>query len=177
MSTFKDARTFLLESPLDVVIDDDEFILLCDETLLKKPKFPYELFFIFTWHNDIKIQEYRNNKLNYSSATSMLLMSVSIPPVFFFLLFFNLLLSSLASREGFSDLELPFCQLWNKQLQFGFKFSETSSLFFPLATGLSFCSSEGINNHDFPAQYFIVKRTPYHWLPKNIRIQFGRINL
>ena len=48
MSTFKDARTFLLESPLDVVIDDDEFILLCDETFLKKPKFPYELFFIFT---------------------------------------------------------------------------------------------------------------------------------
>ena len=47
MSTFKDARTFLLESYLDVVIDDDEFILLCDETFLKKPKFPYEFVFYF----------------------------------------------------------------------------------------------------------------------------------
>ena len=47
MSTFKDARTVLLESYLDGVIDDDKFILLCDETL-KKPKFPYEFFFIFT---------------------------------------------------------------------------------------------------------------------------------
>ena len=48
MSTFKDARTFLLESYLDVVIDDDEFILLCDETFLRKPKFPYEFVFYFT---------------------------------------------------------------------------------------------------------------------------------
>ena len=39
MSTFKDARTVLLESYLNSVIDDDKFILLCDETL-KKPKFP-----------------------------------------------------------------------------------------------------------------------------------------
>ena len=46
MSTFKDARTVLLESYLDGVIDDDKFILLCDETL-KKPKFPYEFFFYF----------------------------------------------------------------------------------------------------------------------------------
>ena len=68
MSTFKDARTVLLESYLDGVIDDDKFILLCDETL-KKPKFPYEFFFIFTWNNDIKIQKYRNNTLNSSSAT------------------------------------------------------------------------------------------------------------
>ena len=30
MSTFKDARTFLLESYVNGVIDDDEFILLCD---------------------------------------------------------------------------------------------------------------------------------------------------
>ena len=59
--------------------DDDKFILLCDETL-KKPKFPYDFFKIFTWNNDIKIQEYRNNTLNSSSATSMLLMSISIPP-------------------------------------------------------------------------------------------------
>ena len=87
MSTFKHARTFLLKSYLDVVIDDDEFILLCDESFLKKPKSPDEFFFIFTCNNDIKIQEYRNNTLNSSSATSMLLMPVSIPPVFFSSLF------------------------------------------------------------------------------------------
>jgi len=48
MSTFKDARAVLLESYLDGVIDDDKIILPCDETFLKKLKFPYEFFFIFT---------------------------------------------------------------------------------------------------------------------------------
>ena len=156
MSTFKDARTVLLESYLDGVIDDDKFILLCDETL-KKPKFPYEFFFIFTWNNDIKIQKYRNNTLNSSSATC-----------FFFPLFS--IWSSVLSREGCSDLELPFCQLWNKQLQFGSSFQRP--LFFSFSRNSAlFCSS------DFPAQHFIVKKTPYHQLPKNIRIQFRRINL
>ena len=82
MPTYKDARTFLLKSCLDVVIDDDEFILLCDESFLKKPKSPDEFFFIFTCNNDIKIQEYRNNTLNSSSAPSVLLKSVSIPRAF-----------------------------------------------------------------------------------------------
>ena len=47
MSTFKDVRTFLLESYLDGAIDDGEFILLCDETFLKNPKFPYEFFLFY----------------------------------------------------------------------------------------------------------------------------------
>ena len=45
MSTFKDARTFLLESYLDGVIDDGEFILLHDETFSKNTEFPYEFIF------------------------------------------------------------------------------------------------------------------------------------
>ena len=46
MSTLKDARALLLESYLDVVnvIDDDEFILLYDETFSNKPEFPYDFF-------------------------------------------------------------------------------------------------------------------------------------
>ena len=44
MSTFKDFRTLLLESYLDGVIVDDEFILLYDETFSKNPDFPYEFF-------------------------------------------------------------------------------------------------------------------------------------
>ena len=59
MSTLKDARTLPLESYLDGVIDDDEFILLCDETFSKNPEFPYDFFYNFTWNNGIKIQEYR----------------------------------------------------------------------------------------------------------------------
>ena len=62
MSTFKDARTFLLESYLDVVIDDDEFILLCDETFLKKPKFPYE-FFLFLL--EIMTSKYKNTETTH----------------------------------------------------------------------------------------------------------------
>ena len=94
MSTIKDARTLLLESYLDGVIDDNEYILLYDETFSKNLEFPYE-FFSFC-NNDIKIQEYRNNTLNSSSAPSVLLKSVSIPRAFFS--FFNFLLSSLARR-------------------------------------------------------------------------------
>ena len=46
MSTLKDARALLLESYLDAVnvIDDDEFILLYDETFSKNPEFPYDFF-------------------------------------------------------------------------------------------------------------------------------------
>ena len=60
MSTFKDARAFLLESYLDVVIDDDEFILLCDETL-KKPKFPF--FFLFLL--EIMTSKYKNTETTH----------------------------------------------------------------------------------------------------------------
>ena len=46
MSTLKDARALLLESYLDVVnvINDDEFILLYDETFSNNPEFPYDFF-------------------------------------------------------------------------------------------------------------------------------------
>ena len=48
MSTLKDLRTFLLESYLDGLIDDDEFILLYDhlyyETFSTNPEFPYVFF-------------------------------------------------------------------------------------------------------------------------------------
>ena len=94
MSTFKDARTLLLESYLDGVIDDNKFILQNDETFSKNLEFPYDFFFFC--NNDIKIQEYRNNTLNSSGAPSMLLKSVSVPRAFFS--FFNFLLSSLARR-------------------------------------------------------------------------------
>ena len=44
MLTFKDARTLLLESYLDGVIGDDEFILIYDETFSKSLEFPYEIY-------------------------------------------------------------------------------------------------------------------------------------
>ena len=47
MLTFKDARTLLLESYLDGVIGDDEFILIYDETFSKSLEFPYEFLFIY----------------------------------------------------------------------------------------------------------------------------------
>ena len=136
--------------------------------LLEEAKISRWIFFIFTCNNDIKIQEYRNNTLNSSSATSMLLMPVSIPPVFFSL-FFSLLLSSLATREGCSDLELPFCQLWNKQLQFGSSFQR------PLP--FSFLSQQCALNifewnfqqnsqwyvHDFWASFLSAKLFIHHW--------------
>lgn len=62
MSTFKDARTFLLKSYLDVVIDDDEFILLCDDSFLKKPKSPDE-FFLFLLA--IMTSKYKNTETTH----------------------------------------------------------------------------------------------------------------
>ena len=45
MSTLKDLRTLLLESYVDGMIDDDEFILLYDhlydEIFYENPEFPY----------------------------------------------------------------------------------------------------------------------------------------
>ena len=64
MSTFKDSRTFLLESYLDVVIDDDEFILLCDETFLKKPKSAYE-FFLLLFLLEIMTSKYKNTETTH----------------------------------------------------------------------------------------------------------------
>ena len=113
MLTFKDARTLLLESYLDGVIGDDEFILIYDETFSKSLEFPYEFLFIYICYSDIKTREYTNNTLNSSSATSMLLMLVSIPLDFFL---FSICFSVL-SREGCSDLDVPCCQRSNKQLQ------------------------------------------------------------
>ena len=51
MSTLKDLRTLLPASYLDGMIDDDEFILLYDETFSKNPEFPdvfLKLFYLFT---------------------------------------------------------------------------------------------------------------------------------
>ena len=54
MSTLKDLRTLLLESYLDGMIDDDEFILLYnhlyDEIFCENPEFPYVFLklFLFT---------------------------------------------------------------------------------------------------------------------------------
>ena len=62
MSTFKDARTVLLESYLDGVIDDDKFILLCGETF-KKPKSPYEFFFLFLL--EIMTLKYKNTETTH----------------------------------------------------------------------------------------------------------------
>ena len=121
MSTFKDARTLLLESYLDGVIDDDEFILLYDETS-KNPELHMNLFFIIICKNDIKIQEYGSNIVNSFGATSMLLMSVSIPLAFFF--FFQF--ASQFSRnlvQVFSDL-FPFLSSRNCALFVSVKGSE-----------------------------------------------------
>ena len=78
-----------LESYLDGVIDNEEN----QEPGIFLRIF---LFYFFICNSDIKIQEYRNNTLNSSSATSMLLKLVPIPVTFF--CFFDLLLSSLARR-------------------------------------------------------------------------------
>ena len=60
-------------------------------------KFLYEFsLFFFICNNDIKVQEYRKNTVNSSSVTSVLLKVVPIPLAFSS--FFDLLLSSFASR-------------------------------------------------------------------------------
>ena len=117
MSTFKDARTFLVESYLDDVINDDEFSYSTIRWNLLHPRtrnfhmnycyyyYYYTIIIILTCYNNITIQKYRNNTLNSSSATSRLLMSFSIP------LAIQLASQYVLSREGCSDLELPFCQL------------------------------------------------------------------
>ena len=118
VSTFKDARTILLESYLDGVIDDDEFILLHDE-ISKNPELPYE--FIFYHY-----LQYKNTET--TQLTALVPLQCCLCRFQFHLLFFsffNLILSSLT--------------IW-------FKFSATSSHFFPLATVLFFVSVKGSEN-------------------------------
>ena len=118
MSTLKDARTLLLESYLNAVIDDDEFIVLYDGTFSKNSEIPYEFFlflFCYICNNDIKIQDYRNT-LN---SCSMPLQCFSCRFQFHVLFFLFPICFSVLSRDwGCSNLELSFCRLWNKQLQF-----------------------------------------------------------
>ena len=66
MSTLKDARALLLESYFDVVnvIDDDEFILLYDETFSNNPEFPYE-FFNFIFYIAIMTSKYKNTETTH----------------------------------------------------------------------------------------------------------------
>ena len=135
MSTLKDARTFLLESYLDAVIDDDEFILPYNGTFSKNSEFPYEFFlflFFYICNNDIKIQEYRNT-LN---SCSMPLQCFSCRFQFHVLFFLFSICFSVLSREGFSDLDVPFCQLSNKQLQLSSCFQRP----LPISLLLHLCS-------------------------------------
>ena len=67
MSTLKDARALLLESYLDVVnvIDDDEFILLYDETFSNNPEFPYDFFLILLFIFAIMTSKYKNTETTH----------------------------------------------------------------------------------------------------------------
>ena len=131
VSTFKDDRCLLLESYLDGVIDDDEFILLYDETS-KNPELPYE--FIFYHY-----LQYKNTET--TQLTALVPLQCCLCRFQFHLLFFQF---SRNLVQVFSDL---------------FPFLSSRNCAF-------FCFSEGIRKHDFPAYYFVVKRTLHHWLPK-----------
>ena len=61
MSTFKEARTLILESYLDHVIDDDELIRLHDETFSKNPEFSNE-FIIINLLFAIMTSKYKNTE-------------------------------------------------------------------------------------------------------------------
>jgi hypothetical protein len=47
MTTFKKARTQLIDSYLNDIIDDEEFVLLYDAHFSKNPEFPYKEYEIF----------------------------------------------------------------------------------------------------------------------------------
>ena len=120
VSILKDARTLLLESYLDGVIDDDVFILLYNET----SKNPYEFISLSLFAK--MISKYKNTET--TQLTPLVPLQCCLCRFQFHLLFFsfsNLLFSSLA--------------IW-------FKFSATSSHFFPLATVLFFVSVKGSEN-------------------------------
>ena len=133
----------------------------------KNQEFLYELLLLLLLY---LLQEYRNNTLNSSSTTSMLLKVLPIPPPLFF--FFRF--ASQFSREKVVAISnYPFV---NFEIN-SFNVVQVFSDLFPFLSSRNcvlLCSSEGINNHDFPAQHFVVQRTPYHWLPKKIRTQFKR---
>ena len=92
----------------------------------------------------------------------------------FHLLFFLFRFASQFSRE--KVVAISNCPFVNFEIS-SFNLVQVFSDLFPFPSSRNcalFCSSEGINNHDFPAQHFVVKRTPHHWLPKKSRIQFKR---
>ena len=107
MSTFKEARTLILESYLDRVIDDDELIRLYDETFSKNPEFSNE-FIIINLLFAIMTSKYKNTET--TQLTPLLSLQCCSRWFQFHLLFFSICFS-VFSREGCSDLELPFCQL------------------------------------------------------------------
>ena len=117
MSTFKDARTFLLESYLDGVIDD---------TMKPSPRtrnFHMNLFFncCCLFVVAIMTSKFRNTETIHWTPLVPLPCCSSWFQFHLLFFLFSICLSVL-SREYFSDLELPFCQLWNKQLQFSSSF-------------------------------------------------------
>ena len=127
-------------------------------------------YYFFICIHDIKIQEYGINTLNFPSATSMLLKLVPIPGTYFFFPFS--ICFSVLSLEGWSDLELPFCQLWNKQLQFSSCFQRPLPISF-LSQLCSFLFQLRDQQPWFADTTFRrEERTPWHYLPKKIRIQF-----
>ena len=63
--TLKDARTLLLESYLDGLIDEDEFILLYDVTFSRNPEFPYELLLLLLLLFAIMTSKYKNTETTH----------------------------------------------------------------------------------------------------------------
>ena len=133
-----------MESYLDGVIDDDEFILLYDETS-KNPELPCEFIFLSLFAK--MISKYKNTET--TQLTPLVPLQCCLCRFQFHLLCFlvSICFSVLSQNlvQDFTDL-------------FSFVSSRNCALF---------CFSEGIRKHDLPAYYFVVKRTPHHWLPKN----------
>ena len=169
MSTFKDARTFLLESYLDDVINDDELSYSTIRWNLLHPRtrnfhmnycyyyYYYTIIIILTCYNNITIQKYRNNTLNSSSATSRLLMSFSIP------LAIQLASQYVLSREGCSDLELRTLLSTLKLVQvfsglFLFLSFYSCAHFVPVKGSTTIISLHNISSWR--------ELHTYHWLPK-----------
>ena len=168
MSTLKEARTLLLESYLKALIDDDEFILLYDGTFSKNSEFPYEFFlflFFYICNNDIKIQEYRN-ALNSCSMPLQCFSCRFQFHVLFFLFSICFSVLSLTETEVVAISNCPFVDFEINSFNSVHVFSDLLPVLSSRSCAL-FCSSEWINNHDFPVQHFVVKRTPYHRLPES----------
>ena len=171
MLTFKDARTLLLESYLDGVIGDDEFILIYDETFSKSLEFPYEFLFIYLFFIFAIMTSKRENTQT-THKTPLVPLQCCSCWFQFHLLFFFFQFTSQFSRE--KVVAISMCPFVNFQIN-SFNSVHVFSDLFPFLCSCIcalFCSSEGINNHDFRAQHFVVKTTPYHRLRKKIRFQF-----